>query len=155
MEFDSFGADIDARAENFFIHILPRYTKTLVSLGIFATYEGLWCFGTHNIDVLLQCTNLVELSIAAQILNMTTSFPNLRQLGLLPARPEKFRGVPYSERASRAHSRIIATELWGLVTTFAPVDPAIHPPVIMVVEHVVKEFCIGRCDGSIRYVEQP
>ncbi|KAF8887401.1 hypothetical protein BD779DRAFT_518975 [Infundibulicybe gibba] len=164
------GADIDARAENFFIHILPRYAKTLVSLGIFATYEGLWCFGTHNIDVLLQCTNLVELSIAvntcgghrapvantvAQILNMTTSLPNLRQLGLLPARPEKFRGVPYSEGASRAHSRIVVTELWGLVTAFAPVDPAIHPPVIMVVEHVVKEFCIGRCDGSIRYVEQP
>ncbi|KAF8871092.1 hypothetical protein BD779DRAFT_493488 [Infundibulicybe gibba] len=56
-------ANIDACAQNFFIHILPRYAQTLVSLEILATHEGLWCFGTHDLDVLRQCTKLAELSI--------------------------------------------------------------------------------------------
>ncbi|KAF8887400.1 hypothetical protein BD779DRAFT_1527916 [Infundibulicybe gibba] len=165
-------ADVDVLAQKFFTHILPRYAKTLVSLNILATYEGLWCFGMHNIDVLLQCTNLVELSMAvdtcgghgvpvantvAQIISMTTALPNLRQLGLLPARPEGLRGVPYSEGASSVHLRVVTLELWESVAAFAPVNPAIYPPVIVVVENIVKRFCIGRCDdsGSIRYVEQP
>ncbi|KAF8872544.1 hypothetical protein BD779DRAFT_1679656 [Infundibulicybe gibba] len=162
------GADIDALAQRFFTHILPRYAKTLVSLDILASYEGLWCFGTHNISVLHQCTKLVELSVSVnaygpasvantvtQIINMTAALPNLCQLGLLSARQGGLRGIYYCGMANMLHLRTTRLELCRSVAAFSPVDAAIHPPVITVVGDPTRWFCVSHCeDGSIKYVEQ-
>ncbi|KAF8871093.1 hypothetical protein BD779DRAFT_1577751 [Infundibulicybe gibba] len=158
---------IDTRAQNFFIHTLPRYAQTLVSLEILATHEGLWCFGDHNIDVIRQCTKLVELSvtvnthgwqesmasIVTQIIDMTAALPNLHRLGLHPARPNELPGARYSGVEDKMHLRFVTLDLYESIAAFSPVDPAVHPPVITVVEDYVKRFSIGQCDdGSIKYI---
>ncbi|KAF8873145.1 hypothetical protein BD779DRAFT_312296 [Infundibulicybe gibba] len=53
----------DVLATKFFTQVLPRLSKTLVSLRISASFEGLWCFGQHSVDILLECKQLLELTI--------------------------------------------------------------------------------------------
>ncbi|KAF8887398.1 hypothetical protein BD779DRAFT_1470796 [Infundibulicybe gibba] len=35
-------------------------------LNYLSVADGLWCFGTHNIDIIFQCTKLVELSVTVR-----------------------------------------------------------------------------------------
>ncbi|KAF8885597.1 hypothetical protein BD779DRAFT_1625193 [Infundibulicybe gibba] len=57
-------ADTDILAEKFFTQVVPRHSKTLVSLSVETEFEGPWCFGKRNVDIFLECTQLFELSIA-------------------------------------------------------------------------------------------
>ncbi|KAF8886369.1 hypothetical protein BD779DRAFT_1530925 [Infundibulicybe gibba] len=54
----------DVLAHQFFTRVLPRHYNTLASLSILVPSGGLWCFGPHNLDALLGCTQLTQLSIS-------------------------------------------------------------------------------------------
>ncbi|KAF8886337.1 hypothetical protein BD779DRAFT_1673255 [Infundibulicybe gibba] len=169
-----FEADTDALAKKFFTQVIPRHSKTLVSLSIWAEFQGLWCFGKHNVDVLLECTQLSQLSISVnaspvdeeeevdtdgpmnQIMAMAAQMPNLFQLELFPANLEMLRetrnGTPSGE-----HFCNTSEALCRSIVSFGPVDPAIHPNLIEVTVHNVDldywKFQPRRgADGVIKYV---
>ncbi|KAF8886388.1 hypothetical protein BD779DRAFT_1801058 [Infundibulicybe gibba] len=153
-----------ALSHRFFDYVLPRHCSTLVSLSISATFEGPWCFGSHNIGILLTCTRLVELSIAVssaeldknkasflddivgEIINMTAQLPDFYQLTLLCAR----QCHQSSGGASTMRYKNIAQELHNSITSFSPINPTIHPQLIITKQG---KFRPQRCsDGGLKYV---
>lgn len=54
----------DALASPFFETSLPLHTGSLERLVIEAPYEGLWCFGDHNINVISSCKRLQHLRVS-------------------------------------------------------------------------------------------
>ncbi|KAF8886378.1 hypothetical protein BD779DRAFT_627981 [Infundibulicybe gibba] len=160
-------ADTDALANRFFTQVVPRHSETLVTLSISADFEGLWCFGKHNVDILLKCTQLSELSIAvgtstangkmevtmdgivSRIMGMATQMPNLCRLQLFSAAPEMLRNAG-SGNSATWHDESTREALCKSITSFGPIDPAIHPNLFMV---GWREFRQQRgADGVIKYV---
>ncbi|KAF8890054.1 hypothetical protein BD779DRAFT_1469389 [Infundibulicybe gibba] len=94
------GADTNVLAKKFFTQVVPRHSKTLVSLSVGAAFEGPWCFGKRNVGIFLECTQLSELCVSVntsstkgggtdgpvnQIMAMAAQMPKLYQLGLFAA----------------------------------------------------------------------
>lgn len=55
------GASSDATAEQFFSATLDSHVQSLEDLQIASLFEGLWCVGSHNLEVLSKCTKLKKL----------------------------------------------------------------------------------------------
>ncbi|KAF8889432.1 hypothetical protein CPB84DRAFT_1733041 [Gymnopilus junonius] len=58
------GADSDVVAKVFFAEPLERHQESLEELVINATYEGLWCFGEHNVASIRRLRALKVLTIS-------------------------------------------------------------------------------------------
>ncbi|KAF8886333.1 hypothetical protein BD779DRAFT_627199 [Infundibulicybe gibba] len=163
-------ADTDALAKKFFTQVIPRHSKNLVSLSIEAEFEGPWCFGKHNIDIFLGCTQLSELSISVntsstdeeedgsidglmnQIMAMAARMPNLCRLELFSAVRETLRDAR-SETPMNEYVWNVCFELCRSVASFGPVDPAVHPNIIAVDDADQSKFQPQRrADGVIKYV---
>ncbi|KAH9475344.1 hypothetical protein JR316_0012455 [Psilocybe cubensis] len=55
------GGSSDTAADQFFSVALKYHVQTLEDLQIASLFEGRWCFGSHNVDVISQCTKLRKL----------------------------------------------------------------------------------------------
>ncbi|KAJ7103899.1 hypothetical protein C8R44DRAFT_887395 [Mycena epipterygia] len=51
-------------ADTFFTTVLPRHTKSLLTLSCTTVYESRWSFGAHNVDVLSELQKLRNLKIS-------------------------------------------------------------------------------------------
>ncbi|KAF8869501.1 hypothetical protein BD779DRAFT_682136 [Infundibulicybe gibba] len=160
-------ADTDVLANRFFTQVVLRHSKTLVSLSIAADFEGLWCFGNHNVNILLECAQLSKLSIAVdtsstsggkeaiidgivnQIMDMAAQMPNLRQLELLSANREILRNARCGN-PTMSHYRRTFQALCKSISSFGPVDPAIRINLITVGQWKFQPRC--GADGVIKYV---
>ncbi|KAF8886371.1 hypothetical protein BD779DRAFT_1530933 [Infundibulicybe gibba] len=165
-----FGATSDVSSHNFFTNILPRHSKTLVSLSI-AAGPGPWCFGTRGIDALLDCTQLTKLSITIDdtdttkeqkerlqdtmhhIMKVTTVLPNLYCLRLFPA----LRGASIALKLQSCRLRKVAHRetsdaLHALIVLYPMLNPTIFPRVVKLGG---KKYLPQRCsDGATRYAVQ-
>jgi hypothetical protein len=54
----------DALGIQFYRNVLLKHVHTLSALEISPAFEGKWCFGQHNIAIVLQCTKLVSLKMS-------------------------------------------------------------------------------------------
>ncbi|KAF8886379.1 hypothetical protein BD779DRAFT_1441696, partial [Infundibulicybe gibba] len=159
-------ADTDVLANRFFTQVVLRHSKTLVSLSIAADFEGSWCFGKHNVNILLECVQLSKLSIAVdtssasggkeatidginQIMDMAAQMPNLRQLELLSANREILRNARCGN-PTMSHYRRTFQALRKSISSFGPVDPAIHINLITIGQWKFQPRC--GADGVIKYV---
>lgn len=55
------GTSSDSVARQFFDITLKSHTQSLQDLQIVSLFEGLWCFGSHNVDVVSKCIRLRNL----------------------------------------------------------------------------------------------
>ncbi|KAF8869503.1 hypothetical protein BD779DRAFT_1682055 [Infundibulicybe gibba] len=137
-------AENEVLAHGFFTRVLPQHSKTLVSLSLPMNFGGAWFIGPHNTDALLECTQLVELSIPVdttdssgvekaslddvmeEILGMAARLPNLYQLELFTGFVEDFwHGLIVPTRPNDT-----AQILSESITSFGPVDLGTHPQLI-------------------------
>ncbi|KAF8886301.1 hypothetical protein BD779DRAFT_1530641 [Infundibulicybe gibba] len=79
------AAEYDDDARDFFVHILPRHAKTLVSLSIAACTQL-----TELTITLYTCFSMGDL--VTEAIDMAAALPNLRQLGLLWITRERITG---------------------------------------------------------------
>ncbi|KAF8968535.1 hypothetical protein BDZ97DRAFT_1755206 [Flammula alnicola] len=104
----------DKCATRFFGTPLTKHVRTLEKLNINAEFEGLWCFGDHNMAVIMQCHALrvlgirifgeglqnkksptgaeEENAVVLLIDNVSCYLPFLEHLTISPSTPEMFRG---------------------------------------------------------------
>ncbi|KAF8899464.1 hypothetical protein BD779DRAFT_1667131 [Infundibulicybe gibba] len=160
------GADTNVLAKKFFTQVVPRHSKTLVSLSVGAAFEGPWCFGKRNVGIFLECTQLSELCVSVntsstkgggtygpvnQIMAMAARMPKLYQLGLFAANQRMLRdrdGTPVDEDIWRTCDALCES-----VASFGPVNPAIHLNLIAVHDEDESKFRPQRgANGVIKYV---
>ncbi|KAJ7264076.1 hypothetical protein B0H12DRAFT_273122 [Mycena haematopus] len=102
----------DQLADHFFGSVLPQHATSLLHLSCAVWFEGRWCFGTHNANVIcgLRRLSRLEMSVNAhdvphensesysgtnapeRLLQIATELP-VRYLGIFPADPEASRGT--------------------------------------------------------------
>ncbi|KAF8968534.1 hypothetical protein BDZ97DRAFT_2056307 [Flammula alnicola] len=70
------GRESDISAVDFFSNALTKHTGSLEELVIEASYEGLWCFGEHNISVITECRGLKHLGVSILSNNLRDSNPD-------------------------------------------------------------------------------
>ncbi|KAF8886331.1 hypothetical protein BD779DRAFT_1673250 [Infundibulicybe gibba] len=153
-------AENEMLARKFFVQVLPRHCKTLISFSISSLFDSHWFLGSHSVGSLLECTQLTELAIVVgfhwdvqeripggvleEALHMAAQFPNLRQLELVASHV-------WPEHAP-TRPRIKAEAIVASIISFGPVDPDIHPPVL---RYGHRWFGPRRgSDGIIRYTPE-
>ncbi|KAF8886332.1 hypothetical protein BD779DRAFT_1530819 [Infundibulicybe gibba] len=157
-------AESQVLAHKFFTQVLPLHRQTLVSLNISPGFGIHWCLGPRNLDSIIECTHLVELSVVMdftswdgvqertsdnvveEVLHMAAQLPNLTWLEFSKSKVS----VRHPQRWS---PRIKVEAIFKSITSFGPVNLDIHP---LLVKHQGKEFqpCLGS-DGTVRYVPRP
>jgi hypothetical protein len=68
------GKSSDGMAQKFFT-MLDSHCHSLEELEISPPYEGLWCFGEHNLSIISQCTKLSHLCMAIISSHLNESSP--------------------------------------------------------------------------------
>ncbi|KAF8908161.1 hypothetical protein CPB84DRAFT_207691 [Gymnopilus junonius] len=112
------GQSSDIMAQGFFGQALRTHVSSLEDFGIMAQYEGLWCFGEHNVSAISELTNLRNLrlciispqlwgkkhfkkktsqakpdTVKLLLDTVVTSIPRLQTLGISSATPAYRRGA--------------------------------------------------------------
>ncbi|KAF5352138.1 hypothetical protein D9758_009231 [Tetrapyrgos nigripes] len=116
----------DEASNRFFGSILPKFAGSLVSLSIHPNFEGRWCIGQHNLDMVFSCCNMESLAICLsgdleEIVDVIDDVVN-RAHSLL-----RLRSLPLSTTLSRS-SRSPSRRCLGLVE----MDP-------QTVKHLIRE----------------
>ncbi|KAF8886370.1 hypothetical protein BD779DRAFT_1530928 [Infundibulicybe gibba] len=165
-----FGLMSEVSCRNFFTNILPRYSKTLISLTI-AAGAGTWCLRMCNVNALLGCTELTKLAITVDdigtteeqkerlkrivhcIMKMITDLPNLHCLRLFPAirRVNMFSEIQPFHQRKVAH-RETSHALHTLIVSYLMPRPAFLLPMIKLGEkrYIPRHYS----DGITRYAVQ-
>ncbi|KAF8886347.1 hypothetical protein BD779DRAFT_1673263 [Infundibulicybe gibba] len=157
------NAENEMLARKFFAYVLPRHSKTLVSLSISSVYGGPWFFGP-NVESLIKCTQLTELyltvdlsypdvrkrspdNVVENFLRIAAQFPNLYRFGFSEVRPW------YKQRSLLdGCPRIMPGHLILSIKSFGPIDPDIHPTIL---EYRRMGYRPRRgSDGVVRYTRE-
>ncbi|KAF8907599.1 hypothetical protein CPB84DRAFT_1768316, partial [Gymnopilus junonius] len=146
------GHSSDEVARHFFAKSLRSHCCSLQDLQIDAIFEGLWCFGEHNLAALVKCENLHSLSMAVisseiqndsdsvenvapgdsdtikQLLDtVVTYMPLMSKVGIQAANLESLRDATCGNPAMRHYARV-GSKIAGSVNNYVAPSSCLRLP---------------------------
>ncbi|KAF8163823.1 hypothetical protein B0H34DRAFT_795471 [Crassisporium funariophilum] len=169
------GQESDACGSRFFNEALTHHTQTLEELDINACYEGLWCFGEHNLSIVSQCRMLKTLgiSVLSDLITTTMSpesanagigtqntldvlletvalhMPRLARLSIYPADRERNRGTLWGTgEPSTRHYSHVAYKINQYLRNYSSPPSFSQLPLVVVGRTVFKPLRITGSDSG-------